>query len=381
MNNERNAFKAGLFILVAAGIGVAIVLSIKGVGQLTGPRQTRTAYFKLTDDLGGLRAGDDVRIGGHKVGTVRSIELVDAEDAAGGPKAEPKLAVQFRMPQGIVLRDGVKLSVQTTLTGASVLNIESLGTGAPLAGDASLTGTPDPKAALLASLGKLGPQLEGTMADAKSAIGEVKTTTVPKLTVAVERAGQAMTELRDTLGPSKTDYVGTIKNLNEATTDLKKRLPELLAHADSVMKNLDGSLTKVQTALDDVNATMANARDLTAVTKEVIAGNKGKLHAMIASLKVTGDNLKAASAEVRRSPWRLLYKPAPNEMANLNLYDSARQFADGANALDDAATALRDTLQQKDVSPEQVKKMMQKLDESFAGFQQVEQKLWAEVKD
>jgi len=102
---------------------------------------------------------------------------------------------------------------------------------------------------------------------------------------------------------------------------------------------------------------------------------------MIASLKVTGDNLKAASAEVRRSPWRLLYNPAPNEMANLNLYDSARQFAEGASALEDAATALRDTLQQKDADPEHVKKLMEHLDESFVGFQKVEQKLWADVKD
>jgi ABC-type transporter Mla subunit MlaD len=381
MTKERNAFKAGLFIVLAVALGIGIVISIKGAGRLTGPRQTRTAYFKLTDDLGGLRVGDDVRVGGHKVGVVQAIELVGAEDTAATAKREARLAVEFRMPQRIVLRDGVKLSVQTTLTGASVLNIESLGTGPALAANASLNGSPDPKTALLDSLGRLGPQLEGTVGDAKVAVAEVKTRTVPKLSAAIDRAGEAMTELRDTLGPSKSDYHGTVANLNATTADLKKRLPEMLAHADKVIGNLDGSLTKVQTALDDVNATMANARDLTAATKEVLSGNKGKLHAMIAGLKTTADNLKAASAEIRRSPWRLLYKPAPNEMANLNLYDSARQFADGASALEDAATALRDTVKQKDADPEQVKKLMGRLDETFAGFKQVEAKLWDEVKE
>jgi ABC-type transporter Mla subunit MlaD len=389
MTSERNAFKAGLFIVIAAALGIAIVISIKGAGRLTGPRQTRTAYFKLTDDVGGLRVGDDLRIGGHKVGVVQSIELIDndAGDSTAA-KAEPTLAVQFRLPQRIVLREGVKLSVQTQLTGSSVLNIESLGTGKPLPADTALVGNPDPKSALIAALGKMTPKLETTVSDAQVAIAQVKTTSVPKLNSAVDRAGafvdragEAMVELRDTLGPSKTDYKGTIANLNVTTAHLKERLPELLAHADEVIKNLNGSLSKAQTALDDVNATMANAKELTATMREVLAGNKGKLHAMIASLKVTGDNLKAASAEVRRSPWRLLYKPAPNEMANLNLYDSARQFADGANALDDAATALRDAVQQKDADPERVKKLMEKLDQSFAGFQQVEQKLWADVKD
>jgi ABC-type transporter Mla subunit MlaD len=387
MTSERNAFKAGLFIVFAVALGIAIVISIKGAGRLTGPRQTRTAYFKLTDDLGGLRVGDDVRIGGHKVGVVQSIELVDAEGDASA-KGEPRLAVAFRMPQKVVLREGLKLSVQTTLTGASVLNIESLGMGQPLDASASLIGSPDPKSALIAALGKLTPKLETAVSDAQVAIADVKKTSVPKLNSAVDRAGtaldrasEAMIELRDTLGPSKTDYKGTVANLNATTADLRKRLPEMLEHADLVIKNLNGSVMKIQTALDDVNATMANARDLTAGAREVLMGNKGKLHAMIASLKVTGDNLKAASAEVRRSPWRLLYKPAPNEMANLNLYDSARQFAEGANALDDAATALRDAVQQKDADPDRVKHLMEKLDESFSGFQKVEQKLWAEVKD
>ncbi len=108
---------------------------------------------------------------------------------------------------------------------------------------------------------------------------------------------------------------------------------------------------KIQKSLDDVEQTMANARDLTASARELLVANRGKLFAMVASLKTTGDNLKAASAEVRRSPWRLLYKPAPGEMANLNLYDSARQFAEGANALEDAATALRDSLDSKTANP------------------------------
>ena len=46
-----------------------------------------------------------------------------------------------------------------------------------------------------------------------------------------------------------------------------------------------------------------------AAGREVVSGNRSKLDQMIASLKTTGDNLKAASSEIRRSPWRLPYKP------------------------------------------------------------------------
>src|SRR5690606_22892487 len=98
------------------------------------------------------------------------------------------------------------------------------------------------------------------------------------------------------------------------------------------------------------------------------------------SLKKTGDNLKAASAEIRRSPWRLLYKPGKNEMANLNLFDSARAFAEGANDLADATTALRDALQTQQLDDQQLRNLLERLDLTFQKFNQVEQELRNQVE-
>ena len=106
-----------------------------------------------------------------------------------------------------------------------------------------------------------------------------------------------------------------------------------------------------------------------------------QLDGMIASLKATSDNLKNATAEVRRSPWRLLYKPSGKETANLNIYDAARQFSEGATSLNDAATALRDALNQKDSDPEHIKKLIKEVEESSSRFNGVEKKLWDEVKE
>jgi ABC-type transporter Mla subunit MlaD len=133
--------------------------------------------------------------------------------------------------------------------------------------------------------------------------------------------------------------------------------------------------------MDDVKKTAEHTRDMTASANSVITGNQGKISGMIASLKATGDNLKNASAEIRRSPWRLLYTPKKDEMNNLNVYDSARQFAEGANDLNDAAQALRDALHDKAVQPEEIRLLMDKVEKSFSKFNAVEQKLWTEVKE
>ena len=61
MANERNAFKAGLFIVISLALIIGVIIAIKGAGELLEPNQIRTAEFTLADDVGGLRLGDDVR--------------------------------------------------------------------------------------------------------------------------------------------------------------------------------------------------------------------------------------------------------------------------------------------------------------------------------
>src|SRR6185312_12627064 len=109
--------------------------------------------------------------------------------------------------------------------------------------------------------------------------------------------------------------------------------PSIVENVDGVLKKVNTSVTSANSALEDIKVAVANTREITDAAKGVIVGNRGKIDSMITSLKATGKNLEAATVEIRRSPWRLLYKPAPNEMANLNLYDAARQFAEGATEL------------------------------------------------
>ncbi|HSU65456.1 MAG TPA: hypothetical protein VLJ39_01165, partial [Tepidisphaeraceae bacterium] len=80
------------------------------------------------------------------------------------------------------------------------------------------------------------------------------------------------------------------------------------------------------------------------------------------------------------SPWRLLYKPTPEEAGNINIYDSARSFAEGAGSLSDAATALRDAMHDPKADRARIQKLVDELDLSFNHFQQVENKLWTTAK-
>src|SRR5437588_515819 len=72
---DRNALKSGLFIIVTIAAIIAIVVAIQGLGEWSQPSDVRAVWFSLKDDVGGLQVGDDVRVGGYKVGVVRGITV------------------------------------------------------------------------------------------------------------------------------------------------------------------------------------------------------------------------------------------------------------------------------------------------------------------
>ncbi|MBC8109232.1 MAG: MCE family protein [Anaerolineae bacterium] len=400
MASERNSLKAGLFIVISVAMIVAIVIGIKGLRRFIEPSQRHQVRFTLSDDIGGLADGDPVRIGGANVGTVRDIELDTDSD-------NPGIVITFAIPRKFKIHKDAVLTVQSNLTGVSVLNFESLGGGQMLVEGETLAGKP-------------GASFSALAAVATAMFGDARTTTLPKVNTALDKASNtidvykgtgenatelvkylrskidpvidrynavadkgafAMNEIGSLFGDTKADIRGTMSNLNTATGSLKERMP-------GILEKVDGTLTKISVALDDTNAALAdikkvaeNTRDATGSARSILTTNRSRIDAMIVSAKTAADNLKFATAEIRRSPWRLLYKPAANEMANLNLYDSARQFADGAGSMSDAAEALRDALKDPDAQPERIQKLVNDLDEKFQTFNKVESELWKQVKE
>ncbi len=367
---NRNAVTAGLFIVLSIVLILAIVLGIQGLSGLLRPKVVRKALFHLKDDVGGLRGGDEVRVGGVRVGEVQDIDIVEPTEAG----EQPTILVSFTIPRRYKLRQGVRLRIQTSVTNTSNLNIESVGTGDVLSADAVLPGA---ASVLTEALG----DVRGTLDDVKAVAGNVRQNTVPRLNDALERTSEMMAKTRDLIGDSTGDFKGTVANLNATTGELKEKMPGLLEKATGLLTRLDQTIAHATDAMKDVQSAAGDIKQIGASAREILVDNRGKLDGMIASLKTTSDNLKGASTEIRRSPWRLLYKPSGDEQANLNLFDAARHFGEGAQAMSDAAIALRDASRDPRADPERIKKLIEALDASFKSFTEVERQLYDKAKE
>jgi ABC-type transporter Mla subunit MlaD len=366
MHKDRNAFIAGLFILISIGVAGFIVVGVNGALHVVEPNADRQVTFKLTDNLSGLNKGDDLRLGGLKVGVVKSITVV----TDGTPDGEPRIIVVFSMPARYKLHADAIVLTESSLTGVPYLNIERLGNGKQAH---EVDGQPATFTQVAALLRSEGPE-------AMAILHDVSKSTIPKINSAVDETGQAMSQVRDLINDNKTDLHGTVASLHTSMDGIREKLPGILESLQTDLHKVQETVDHAQTALTDLTTSLSNARDITDSARSILVTNRGKIENIVSGLKTTSDNLKGASMEIRQSPWRLLYKPAPDEMGNLNLFDSARQFADGASNLNDAATALRDSLQDKKTDPAKVEKLMKQLDDSFANFKLVENKLWTDVK-
>jgi ABC-type transporter Mla subunit MlaD len=374
---------------------IFVIIAISGSGRFTQSFKTYPVTFTLSDDIGGLRVGDDVRIGGLKMGNVRDIQIRKIPAADDQPE-HTGIVVFIDVPSRYPLGADAAVAVQRTLTGSASINIDNLGGAATLSAGQYLRGQPDSFSQVFANLkiasAKLNTDLDKLVdtADAFTMTGFTATETVQDLHVrlpdivtrydaVMDAAVKMLGTVHGLLGPSTGDFHATVANLRRISADLHERLPDILDRLHGILGKTDLAVSRAAEALGDIKATAINLRETSASARAVVAGNRAKLDGMINSLKATADNLKYASIEIRHSPWRLLYQPKNDEMSNLNLYDSVRQFAEGADSLDDAAGALRDALRDN-ADSQQVKKLMDHLNDSFTQFQQVEQKMWNQIK-
>ncbi len=409
MSKPRNELQAGLFILVSGLLAGGVYLGVRGTGMSLESKSQHTVAFALSDDVGGLRAGSEVRMGGLKVGQVTSVRVIATGET-------PEIVAEFSIPQRFSLKPDAQIEVQATLTGAVNLNISSLG----IAPHSTAT-MPDetPFRGRGSALNRLVSELALASTEINHTVRDVRGVTLPKVNTALEQTGPtidairatsnnanelitqartkvepiverynkaadaatvAMTEVGELAGGGKADFRQTLANARQATGDLKDRLPALLDKTQLAIDDLRGSLGKASAALEDVKAVAVNAREATASARTILTTNRGRIDEMAKSLRDTATNLEAASVDIRRSPWRLLYKPSGAEVANLNLYDSARHFAEVSQNLTDATLALRDAASDPDVDPKQMEKLVTSLDQAFVDLKKVEETLWNSLK-
>ena len=314
MNSRREQVWVGLFVLVAAAVLIATVLSV--AGSFSRSNIQHRAYFRFA---GGLEPGAAVRFGGMKAGSVQSVR-VDPEDST-------RIVVEFGVSREIPVKTD------------SVAKITSLG---PL-GDNYLELTTGTREANIAAPGSVVKSTETvTFNDLSDMVGGLQ----PVAQAALQKLNQRLDELQTTVSRAndllsdrnRANLSATLGNVNSMLSedrpklsmtlsnvqtasarltplldDLKKTMKQAndtLGHVDGVVlenrKDLRESLTELQQTLLTASSVMDHL-------DRTLDYNTDSIDQTLENMRVTTKNLKELTATLKRRPYTLIRADNPRE--------------------------------------------------------------------
>ncbi len=208
---------------------------------------------------------------------------------------------------------------------------------------------------------------------------KVRTTLLGKLQVALDSINDALDDVSGMLKENRPAIRVALNNVKETTQTLNNGIAKAIAEElDSA--NSGSLMAKIHTSIDRLGSSLEDLNAITANTSEVITLNKGSVNKILANFTETSDHLKAATKDLRRNPWRLLYRPSLVETRELNIFDAARSFAEAASRLDDATARLKGLAEAHEgkipADDPQLQVIRAELQETFQRFTEAETALW-----
>ena len=314
---------AGLLALVLAAGAVVLVRN-----TVLKPN-TITAYFTSAT---AIYPGDEVRVSGVKVGTIKSI-------APQGTKAKMVLAVDRKVP---IPADAKALIVAQNLVGARYVQLApAYETTGPTMRDGAVidvdrTAVPVEWDEVKEQLNRLATDLGPTSSVSTTSVGRFINSAADAMDGNGDKLRETIKQLSGlsrVLGEGSGDFTETIKNLQTFVTVLRDsnaqivqfqdRLASVSSVIDGSRSDLDGALTNLSSAVVDVKRFVAGSRNQTAEQIDRL----GDLVRNIAEHQMVLKNVLHV---------------APNAIGNAyNIYDPDIQSALGGFALANFANPLQ----------------------------------------
>lgn len=334
---NRNEVMVGITVLVALALTIYIVVMLADWSSLFTAQQKITVRLPYTVGLKGLSVGSPIHLGGIKVGQVTHTRISKLDPTDAGTD-DIYVFFTMKIPQQYRLRRDCTLMPQSNvLGGQALLSIEDLGRDGEIIKD--------------------GQTVNLSLADnAMEAIKREFDSDNPNGILALVK------------------YEVNRNNADSFIASLKSTVAQLEKNISAISSQLLQTFKKAESALDSAQLAMKNLKEF--------SGDE-RLDRITANIAEVSTNLKLTSQEVRRAPWKLLYKPKQKEFKIQALVDSAGAFAAGAERLDNAALRLQKLIAADDRTPvdkDRLKSMVSELETSFEQFKKAEQKFWEELK-
>ncbi len=370
---RRNNVRAGIFVTMTIALAVVVVALLSDFKEyVSAPRRHYTVTYAVSEGVRNLKGGADVRVGGLNMGRVSDVRLRASDDPAAADSFGETIEVQFTLDRRIRLYDNATIIVASPLIGSdSWLEVVSLGGPAVAAQQAGEGEAVEPTlladggelagyggaGALDSVLGPRGGEIINSVAnilgsfeedyndsiapsleDMRSLIADLQDNRWPAWTQSIDRVMTWAVDATDDLGAAIEEGRGTISDVRSTIADNRPKIDNIVENTESVSmdakevaaairEQTQPILDKVQTVIDTAQSGLDETVGALQRIRQDYEGWETRLDDALGNATLTSQQLKLAAIEIRRSPWKLLYRPEPDELEHELLYDAVRGFA------------------------------------------------------
>lgn len=362
---RRNNVKAGVFVTIAILIAVGIIVVLSGIWeQLTVRTHDYTVRYPVSSGVANLKKGAEVRVGGVLLGRVASVVPRFSD---GAPFEQ--IDVGFKINENVDLYADAKIFVTKPLLGTDAwLDISNVGdpaagepAGAVLDGAIS-TGMlntvlgPENAArtseiventrefsAFLADVpneydSRVVPILDDVKeatSDTRAFVKRVRNDDWPRWAGSVDQVMEWAAEFTGKLDGAVAEAHGMLIDGRGMINDNRERVDNIVVNMESASADAKEIASRVNTEtvdkanrlLDTGQDALAKARDVIETVQTDYEGWSVEIGEAMGNATLASQQLKLALVEIRRSPWKLLYRPSDTEISHELLYDAARSFS------------------------------------------------------
>jgi phospholipid/cholesterol/gamma-HCH transport system substrate-binding protein len=273
MEYRRSEIRAGIFLLLSFAVLTVMVFAVSDIQSLFRKTKEVKALFLVSD---GIEKNAQVRLSGIKVGKVSGIRIA--------PEYSEKVELTLSIFSDTVIKKDTKAAIKSLgIVGGKYVELSG---GSPLSAELDSKGI---------IIGDESMKLEDLTKSAMEVVGRLKSIAA---------------NLDSILGdPALSKSLkATIRNLQEVSSNIKVMTSSKEEVAQG-LKNLPDILKKIDDSAANLKAITEKTSDLVGKTGELVKENRKNIDEMVVHFRDMGKNLKDASEDVKKEPWKLLRKP------------------------------------------------------------------------
>jgi len=389
-DRRQNNLHAGVFVSLALVLGLVVFAILTDAwSRMTTSVSQYKVTFQVSEGVGSLSSGSQVRLGGVLIGDVVSVT----------PRIESSVPISqidvlFNLDKQYTIYANASIHSRAGLLGATGwLEITNVGTGDIATSKTELVGSTETMVSQL-----LGYSAEVNISKSLSALRKISEAFSDESGGLALLVGEEESQsLQDAIGAAKSglqSIESMLKSTNTVWPVWKQSITEILVSSKNLPSKLAATLQEIQETVKDVRSnilpnvehsiqslkgTMRSLESMSATYKQRSPEWAKQVSNIIQNVGQLSSSAERAIDEISASPWRLLYRPTNREIAYEQLNAASWKLMKALADLRESAGILEDISLSSD-APSDAKSIVDSLRESSVAFEKAREAILERMK-